>query len=252
MENTQLGKFNQTIAEITSLVEESKKIVVTDLNDKVQVERAKNQQKKLADLRNDIKDCGIKFRRQVRIITDENMATQKDFLEMIEPEEERLKKIDAEVKEIATMKKRKKQLPERLKKLEELNIDMDEAEILQMDDKQFDIECSNLVTFRNEQIAERNRKKQVELDKKENKIKQARAVENAKKAGKKQAIADQHAKDKADTLKKVEDEKLLASRKEYQKFRDGHGWTKETENDFCTKEVNGVIHLFKKVGEYKK
>ena len=76
MEN-KIGKFNYTVATLNKAVASAKKIKVIDLKDPVQRERAKKEQHKLRDLRNDIKDSGLQLRAQATSIARGVLAEQK-------------------------------------------------------------------------------------------------------------------------------------------------------------------------------
>lgn len=285
METLPVVKFNRTVAELSAVVEESKKITATDLKDPVQMERVKKKQLELRDYRNDIKDQGKKFRDIATAFNREEKIAENALLEIILPEEDRLKAIREEAKELEIREQRLAQLPERVERLSEINfIPENDDFLLLMGDLEFENYYNEKVADKNEAdrlaLEEKKRKEdeeaQVKIDAENAKLKEAQdkldkdkadleaekleikheqEVKDAKEQAKKDAKEKENAriaKEKEAEDKKKKEDALLAKRKEYKKFRAEHGWTEETKDDFITSEENGVISLFKKVGEFKK
>jgi len=265
-----LTKFEITCEDLKKEVKKTSDITVDNLEDKVQIERAKRGRIDLRNIEIDIEKQGKGYRDVFTKVNKDIMAKQKELLEITSPEVSRLKDFEDKAKAIEIRKEREKLIPYRVGKLNEVDNITDDETLLEMDDKQFGEYLMEKTEEKNEK--ERLAKEEAEREiQKQKEIKEAEA--NAKKEAEEKAekekveakkLADaeierlkQEAKDKVEAevnaKKEVEkEEKLLAKRKEFVDFREKLGYSEETKDDFRQEEIDGVIVLFKKVGEFKK
>lgn len=265
-----LTKFQITKEELELKVAETKDITVDNLEDKVQIERAKRNRIDLRNIEIDIEKQGKGYRDIFTKVNKDIMAKQNELLAITSPEVDRLKDFEDKAKALETRKEREMLLPYRVGKLKEVDNITDDEALLEMDDKQFG---EYLMEKTNEKVekerlvkeeADREAQKQIEIKEAEARAKKE-AEEKAEKdkiEAKRLADAEierlkQEAKDKVEAearakKEKEKEEKLLAKRKEFITFREELGYSEKTKDDFRQEEIEGVIVLFKKVGEFKK
>lgn len=133
-----IQKFNPLKAEVNALVENIKSTIISLPNNITGYELMKNNKKLLQNKRIDFvrelkleRDGAIKFQKYI-------VSVEKDLLGLVEPLESELDEKIKEIEDIEKKEKRKKLLPERIAKLE--TIDMFEVSpdyILSLDDNQF-------------------------------------------------------------------------------------------------------------------
>lgn len=116
-ENLNIEEFNPKIEELKQLVEVTKLVVVTDINDKKQIETVKANRISLRDVRVDIEKAGKRLREGAVKFQKEVIKREEELIAIIEPEEKRLKAIEDEVKLKRLRAERIALLPERKKQL---------------------------------------------------------------------------------------------------------------------------------------
>src|SRR3990167_9340606 len=94
MENLQIEEFNPKVAEIQAVVEEGKKLTVTDFSDKVQLKIVRDHRLKLKSIRVDITKQGKAFRQKALDFQKAVISKEKELIALVEPEEERLDAIE--------------------------------------------------------------------------------------------------------------------------------------------------------------
>ena len=114
-ENLNIEEFNPKIEELKQLVEVTKLVVVTDINDKKQIEIVKANRISLRDVRVDIEKAGKRLREGAVKFQKEVITREKELIAIIEPEEKRLETIEKEVKLKKLRAERIALLPERKK-----------------------------------------------------------------------------------------------------------------------------------------
>lgn len=192
MNTKELEKFDPTKEKLTEMVQRSKEIKATDLEDKTQLEIVRVNRIELKKARVQIEKIGKELRDEANKFSKAVIAKEKELIAIIEPEEDRLKEIEEQAKEIAIKKERMEKIPARRERLEKIgdNVEVTDEELLELDANGFE-------SYYNERVAEKNRKDKEQADK-----------EQAEREAK--AKADQEAKQKEleDKEKKLEEERL--------------------------------------------
>lgn len=276
MDESKIELFNPTVAELQRLVETSKALVITDANDKKQLEVVKEMRITLRDARvsitkkgKELRENAIKFQRDV-------LAKEKELIAIIEPEEDRLQKIEDEVKEHKLKEERIALLPERKDRLSKIgdNIEVADEVLLGMDSTQFTEYVNGRQTIKNEfdrkvlearehaakeeelrlqrekDAREREEKaREEERQKADQRIKdeQARVEREAKEK------TEREAKKKADDEAAEKTEKLrLEKEKRFQAWLKENDYTKANATNFVLKDLGTSVVLYKVIGTYIK
>lgn len=275
--------FNPTKAELLTLAEKAKGLVINGIEDKAGYKVVHEQRMELKNTRVLITKTGKEAREKALAYQKEVIAYEKELIGIIEPLEADLQSKQDYIDEEKERLKRVSLLPERHAKLSDINIAVPDDVLLGMDDNKFQ---EYLNTKHAEFLAEQakvQQEAQAKIDAENNRIAQEKAIEEARKdaeaKAKEQAIKDaelarlkaeednkaavqaerdrqaKEEKDKSDReLARLEKEKAeqekLEKEKKYQKFLKDNGYTEETKQDFYIGKVGSVIVLYKKVGEY--
>ena len=267
MENLEVGKFSPGVVKLTSAVELSKKLVMTDLRDIKQFEVIKKSRIELRAMEIEIEKTGKKFRQKANDYADYVIAEEKELKSITSPEIERLKGIESEVKGVLTRDLRLKALPERRERLAKINDELEiiDEELLQLDDDQFNIYENQRIADKNENDRIENERKikeeQDKLDKDRLELeKQKKDLEEEKERKEYQEAADKRANEEADRRKEIEekervsqekeDQRKLKRKKAYIKFLADNGYTEENKDEFFQKQFPDRVVLYKKVGEF--
>lgn len=167
MQELSIEKFDPTVEYVSSVVEGARKVVVTDINDKSQIELVHEHRIALRDLRVAINKKGKELREDALKFQKAVIAKEKDLIAIIEPEEARLKDVEDQVKIKKIRQERLAVLPERKAKLAEIEPEgtHDDEALLAMDTSEFQ-------GYVNQKLEARNRAKQDELDRKERELKE--------------------------------------------------------------------------------
>jgi len=227
-----IEKFDPTVEELTKMVVASKKIVVTDINDKAQIEAVRTTRIELKGVRVTITKRGKEMREEANAFQKAVIAKEKELVAIIEPEELRLEAIEEEVKAKKTREERVALLPIRRTQLDSIgdNEPEDDDFLLGMNTEQFQEYYNRRVASKNEvdklaMEAERNAI-QAEKDRLENeKVAREREAiarrEEQEEAGRKLALAKEEAemrvqreKEDADRRVKEEGERVKREQKE--------------------------------------
>lgn len=165
MEEKNIEQFNPTVAELTALVEATKNIKATDLTDKKQLEVVKESRKKLSDARINITKRGKELRQSAIDFQKAVIEKEKELISIISPEEDRLKEIEAEAKEIKIREERMAVLPQWKEKLSTIGDkeEISDEQLLGMDHAQF-------TDYYNQRVANKNDadRRAIEDEKKKN------------------------------------------------------------------------------------
>ena len=202
MEELNIEKFNPTVAELQTLVNNSKQIVEVDIKDKNQLETVKKNRIALRDARVAITKKGKELREEANAFNKAVISKEKELIAIIEPEEERLKVFEEQAKKLQLRAERLAVLPERIKEIEAINDGLpmlDEEYILAMDATEFKEYC-------NKRISEKNEKREKELQDREDEIKR----KEREKEIEEEAIRKE--KEKVENEKKEEAERIVRDR----------------------------------------
>lgn len=201
MEELNIEKFDPTVDELNKLVSVSKKVVITDINDKAQLETVRENRITLKNARvaitkkgKELRDDAIKFQKAV-------IAKEKELVAIIEPEEDRLKAIEEEAKELKLKEERKALLPERKEQLAKIgdSVKIKDEELLEMDTETF-------ISYKNDRTAAKNEADRLALEEKERAIKEeAERQEREKETREREAQARKEAEEEAQ--RRLENEK---------------------------------------------
>lgn len=277
MERLDIEKFDPTVAELTAMVEASKKdTLVIDLSDKARLEIVHANRMILKNARVTIEKKGKELREDANAYAKAVIAKEKELKAIIEPEEERLAELEDQAKQLLIRQERERKLPERLERFHALNFGITPADelILSMDDVQFETFLSDTLTQKVAEEQARTRAeqeaKQAELNAKERELKEAEAEimrekelaaaqQKAREEGERkarEAMAREEVAKKADEERKAAQAKAeiekLEKKKKYVAFLKSHGWTEETKEDFKTEETALGYVLYKKLGIFTK
>ena len=206
MKEDSLEKFDPTTAELTALVERTKGIIATDLEDPEQLKVVKESRQALQRARVNIEKKGKALREDALKFQKAVIAKEKELIAIIEPEEERLSEIEEEAKKLVLRKARIEGLPAKKARLAAISkhIEMpSDEEILSMDANAFEA-AVNFHTAKCLEIerAELNREKAAE----EARIKAERE--------KKQAEMDAEQRKIDEEKRKIESQKEIAAAEE--------------------------------------
>ena len=164
-----IEKFDPTTDELNKMVMASKRIVVTDINDKAQIEVVRKARIELKGARVAITKRGKEMREEAITFQKAVIAKEKELVAIIEPEELRLEAIEEEVKEKKLKEERVALLPVRHEQLEKIGDGLlcDDEALLAMDTEQFSAYLNMRVAAKNEAdrlvLEEEKRKVQEEV-----------------------------------------------------------------------------------------
>lgn len=250
--NETIIKFDPTIEALHAIVEKTKNITATDLEDKSQLEVVKRNRLDIGKARIAIEKKGKELRADALKFQKDVIAKEKELLDIINPEEDRLKQIEKDAEALALKKERLAQLPERKERVEKAGITMTEEYILSL----------NMIDFEynfNQLVAERNEKERLDIERvKQEQEAEKNRLENEKKQAEIQKIRDEElkAKTEKETLERIEADKARQALKEKQEQerleKDKVYNDFKSQYDFDKEENTGSeIILWKKVATYK-
>lgn len=190
-----IEKFNPSIAELSRLKEEASRITV-DSPLPVVVE----MRKKLVSTRRDIEGYGKGLRDEANKFAKVVIAKEKELTGIIEPEELRLKDIEAEVERRAILEARRQALPVRRAALAQIGdgIACSDEQLLEMDDTAFVVYKAERITSWQEVLAARLAEEQRKLEEEKARIAHEKEIEEAK--ARAVAEAEERAKREAEEL----------------------------------------------------
>lgn len=185
--------FDPTEAELTSIVAETQKVT-----EESGMEIVKETRTKLVKARRRIEVTGKAMRDDANKFAKAVIAREKELVAIIEPEELRLKNIEAEVERRAVLEARKQALPVRIAALDSIGdgVECNEDMLLEMDDNAFTLYKAERITAWQEIQTERIAEEQRKLDEEKARIAREQELEEAKKRA--AAEAEERAKLEAD------------------------------------------------------
>lgn len=166
--------------------------------------------KELQKTRKQINDIGLFLRADFTAKGKMVIAKEKELLGIIVPEEDRLKKIEADEKLAVEMAYRKSQLPDRMKKLEKYGSATEEF-LNDLDDEQFNLYLND--TREQWNLAEERKleEQRKEVEKAQNEIAIQAKMKEAEEKGKKEA-EERTAKELAEAKQRAEQAEATAKR----------------------------------------
>lgn len=228
--NLNIEKFNPTKADLIKLADKYKNLEIKGIDDRIGYNIVDEARKDLKKKRVQLTKTGKELRDEANQFAKKVISIEKELVAIIEPLELELKAKQDEIDLIIEKNKRKPLLPDRIKKLKSINVEISEDEILEMDSDTF-------LAFFNEHkeyyLAEKERKLQEEKDKieeqkkieelkkqREEEIERAKkeAAENAKKEAEEHAKKIQEEKD-AEAARKIKEAEDKAKKAEEDRIR---------------------------------
>src|SRR5680860_463627 len=130
--------FEPNVVNLKKAVELSKTIIVTDLRDRTQLEAVKRSRIDLRAMEIKIEDKGKELRANAVTYSKKVISEVAELKKITEPEIERLKDIEEEIKYTAIMDLRKADLPRRLEILAKIGDDIEKSddELLTIDNEE--------------------------------------------------------------------------------------------------------------------
>ena len=261
--------LNPNIADLTAMVEESKKIISINFENKEEVEMVKGHRIKLRDARIVIQKKGKEMREDAIAFQKTVIAKEKELIAIVEPEEDRLAALEDEAKKQAEIQSRVPKLPERknlLKEKDLLTDDITDEYLLSLDDGQFNFEYNRRLQAKNEakerEIADRERKVREAEEKAAEEARIKEREENARVQERERIEREQRQRDleaaekkrqaEAAEKQRIEDEKKrLAADKIYQDFLAENGYNEGTKSQFYITKTGDEVKLYKLAGVLK-
>ena len=158
----QIIKYSPEVADLKKLATSAKKVVIKGIDDKEGIALAEKTRKELVKMRGKINNQRLDYTKGLREEVTRVNELGKKLVAIIEPEELRIKEMEAEVKKQKQFEERKVLLPTRKQMLKSIDVKMTDEEILGMDEKQFSEKYAELQTeYEERQKAEKERKQAI-------------------------------------------------------------------------------------------
>lgn len=208
IDNKELEKFDPTVADLTAMVEATKDITATDLEDPKQLAIVRDSRISLKNARVRIEKTGKSLREDAVKFQRAVIEKEKELIAIIAPEEDRLQAIEEEAKALALKKARMENLPFLKQRIEEAGLQpfftMTDNELLELDANGFEQHFNYLVASKNEADRLAAEEKQRLEDEKRA---EERRIEDEKRAEEDRKQREEREKLEAEK-KAIEDEKL--------------------------------------------
>lgn len=283
-----IDQFSPQKAELTTLSNTYKALVINGVEDKQGYKAVDEARKDLKRKRVEISKTGKSLREEALAFQKKIITVEKELIALIEPVELELEQKQAEIDEAIQLEKRRETLPYRHAQLNEIGVVMSDDFVLAMNDQEF---LAYLTNKRAEILAEKERKLKEAEEKLANeqrvleeakRIEEAKSIERQKaeemaKAAAIQAEFDKQnaieaekqraEKEKADLIaaqekkekervaaieaeeKRLLDEKTkLEAKKKYQTWLADNNYS-ESEDFFLQRNATKIV-LYKKVSEF--
>jgi hypothetical protein len=218
MNDTDLEKFDPTVADLTAMVQKTKDITATDLEDPKQMSVVRESRIALKNARVRIEKTGKGLREDAVKFQKAVIEKEKSLIAIIEPEEDRLSAIEEEAKLLALRKARKENMPALIGRIVEAGLtELHEAKNM-TEEQMLDMDFNAFEAYFNTLVAEKNEADRLAAEKKQQEEEAVRAeerrIEDEKRAEEQRKLDEERAKIEADK-KTIEDEKLrIAHEKE--------------------------------------
>lgn len=218
---TEITKFDVTVAELNAIVAETKSIVDVDLDNTEELKKVKEARKSLGRIRIDLKKFGKSKRDWFNEMSGKIMKREKELVAIVSEEEDRLSEFENEVAKRQLIADRKAVLPQRKFQLENIK---DEVEVT--DEFICSLDASQFMEYSNKRISDKNEKirleledREAELHKEEREIERKAEIQKAEERVREQERlrADKQEKERVQAEKQKEEERV---RTEKQKEED--------------------------------
>jgi len=240
--NNEIIKFDPTIEVLNAIVEKSRKIDKIDLEDKQQIELVKQTRLSIGKARISIEKIGKELRSGALAFQKAVIVKEKELLDIINPEENRLKQIEKDAEILEIKKDRLIQIPIRKERLIKHEIQISEDVLLELDDIKFESMFYQLIAEKQEKIQADIERQRLEIENEKQRLIQIeKDAENKIKADMETKARIEKGKD---ALRKQQEQEKLDNDTRYQEFINKHDYDK-------VETVNGEIILWKKIATLK-
>lgn len=271
METLDITKFDPTVEALQKIAEDARAVVVTDYTDKAQLELVATTRKTLKAARVKITNTGKSLREGAVKFQKDVIAKEKELVAIIEPEEDRLSEIEAEIERTQFVASMKLLLPVRRARMESIGykepVSDDELNAMSIDD--FEAAFVRYGQHVNKLAADKIAADRAKVDADQKKLddeKAAREREDKAREDERKRIADEQArKDREAAEKKERDEREAKEKIEREArekkqreadaaFKAWHDGIVGQDPDATYKTAHGTdgtIAVWKLVGTYK-
>lgn len=257
-----LKSFDYTSAELQELVEEYSWLSIESIEDKPWYDAVKQARLDLRNKRTTIEKTGKAMRDEANAFNKSVLAREKELIGIVEPLENILKQEEEKFEKLIEIEKRKQRLPERRQRLEEIGLEVDDADILKMEDVDFDNFVNRKAAeklaadrqaLEDEKAAVAAEKKKVEDEKAA--IARKEEIELAQKeaAEKSRIETEDRLKREAEDAERKKQEEMAKNEanKKYKARLLKHGCTDENKEDYFVSTKDGKTHiLYKKIDSF--
>ncbi len=261
MENLNIEKFSPSVSELQSLVQQSQSLMLTDPTDKGLLKKVTEARIGIKNARVNITKTGKGLREDALAFQRAIITREKQLIAIIEPEENRLEKMEAMAKKFQDREDRREFLPRRHERLNALKDGIGAT-----DDQLLDMDGSAFEGYFNQRSAAKNEKDRLaneELDRKnreiasklaqetETRVREEKARQEGEEASKReiQEDIDRKERERIDRETRAENQRIAREKDErFQKFLADNGWTADTRLQFKVTDENGQTILWKKIG----
>ena len=157
---TEMTKFDVTKEELQKIVDKTKSITASNLEDKVQLELVKKTRLELRGYEIEIEKTGKGYRDIFNKANKLEKEKENELLDVVRPETARLKELEDEAKEIAVEKEQRAKLPKRMERLAAIGDGEDnlcDEDLMKMDSNEFE-------AYYNSRVAEKLEDDRVALE----------------------------------------------------------------------------------------
>lgn len=158
-----INSFNPTLEQVIELTEQTKWLTILGIDDEEWYETVKKGRLSLRTIRVQIEKTGKSMRDEAIKFQKDVIAKERELTSIITEEEDRLKQMEDEIKELKIKEERKKTLPVRIEELQKIWIQLSDDEILAMDYDQF----NNYMNTKRQEILD---KREADLKAKEDEL----------------------------------------------------------------------------------
>lgn len=268
-----IEQFNPTAAELSKIAADSAALTITDFEDAKQVKAVHDQRMILKNTRVLITKKGKELREDALKFQKAVIAKEKELIEIISPQEDRLEALENQAEEFKIRQERERKFPERLAQLVDLGCTLDDQQkeaILMMDDVAFAglvdntkraIEDARLAKERAEIEAREAevRRKEEEIKAKEDAIRieaERKAADERRAAEMEKARIEGEARERArieaEAAERRKAEEKAEKSKKLKAWLEEAGCTEANKGDFYIQHTDTQVVLFKRIGAFNK
>lgn len=254
-----IQKFNPTVAELTALAEEAKSVDVSDLT------AVKEMRLKLRTARTTITKTGKEFRTEALAFQKAVIAKEKELLELVTPEEDRLKQIEDDAAKAIELEERQKKMPWRKEQIMLIGDGLDnptDEELLEMDDEQFAsyLNDRKVAKFDADEAEKREKEEAERIEKEKAEAVEKARIEEQEKAEKRvqeeKERAEREAKEKEEREKREaeeaerkekEEQEKAEKNKKYKDWLKKNGYEEADKDSYKIERSGNTFTLYKLV-----